>query len=569
MYKMTPSKFSLNAAAALLLICLTGCSEQANYPDMILVNGTVATVDDSDSMAEAVAITGDLISAVGSNQEIRDLAGPSTQVLDLNGRLAIPGFIEGHGHFTGIGYAQTILDLFPQETWEEIVALVSSTAESLGDGEWIVGRGWHQDKWTRPPLDHVEGFPTLRSLSDAAPNNPVLLRHASGHASMANEKALELAGITRDTPDPVGGEILKDEHGNPTGLLRETAQGLVGAVVSEPDEDRDDYLTKLSTLAAEEALRNGITSFHDAGASFGEVDVFKALAASNRLPIRLYVMIRQPNYVLEENLADYRMVNFGNNHLTVRAIKLSIDGALGSRGAWLHEPYSDAPHLTGLNLIPIDSVRRTAELALEHDYQLGIHAIGDRANTEVLDIFEASYASSADKDLRWRVEHAQHLRLDDIPRFGQLGVVASMQAVHCTSDAPWVPDRLGDQRSREGAYVWQKLMQSGAIVTNGTDAPVENVSAIASYYSSVSRMMNNSERFYPDQRMSRLEGLRAYTINNARAAFEENIKGSIEVGKLADITILDRNILEVEESRIPDTRVDYTIVGGEIKFSSQ
>ena len=552
----------------LIALAVASCDSPASSADMVLVNGVVASVDDENRKFEAVAVKGDRILAVGSTQEIRDLAGPGTEVIDLQGRLAIPGFIEGHGHFTGIGTGLTILDARPQSSWAEIVELVRSAAEDAQAGEWITGRGWHQDKWDTAPAEQFEGFPTMRTLSEAAPENPVLLRHASGHASIANAKALEMAGVTKDTPNPVGGEILKDENGNLTGLLRETAQRLVGSVVTQPEtpEEKAAHIERLSLLAGEEALRNGITSFHDAGASFEEIDVFKSLAEQGDLPVRLYVMIRQPNELLEQNLADYRMVDYGDGHLTVRSIKLSIDGALGSRGAWLHEPYSDAPHLTGLNLIPIESVHRTAELALEHDYQLGIHAIGDRANTEVLDIFSDAYQREDTDDLRWRIEHAQHLTLEDIPRFGRLGVIASMQAVHCTSDAPWVPDRLGDKRSSDGAYVWQKLMQSGAVVTNGTDAPVEDVSPIASYFSSVTREMNDGERFYPDQRMSRDEGLRAYTINNAYAAFEEDTKGSIEIGKLADITVLSQDILTVEDDMIPETQVDLTIVGGEIRY---
>jgi predicted amidohydrolase YtcJ len=278
-------------------------------------------------------------------------------------------------------------------------------------------------------------------------------------------------------------------------------------------------------------------------------------------------MIRTTNDDLAANLAASRLVGYGDNRLTVAAVKLSIDGALGSRGAWLLEPYEDAPTLTGLNLIPVDDVKETARLALEHNYQLGVHAIGDRANREVLDIFEEALGSVPDgRERRWRIEHAQHLHPADVPRFGELGVIAAMQGVHCTSDGPWVPDRLGDRRSEEGAYVWQKLMQTGAVVTNGTDAPVEDVDPIASYYATVTRRMNNGELFYPDQRMSRLEALKSYTINNAYAAFEEDLKGTLEVGKLADVVVLSKDILSVAEEEILDTKVDLTIVGGKVVY---
>ena len=278
-------------------------------------------------------------------------------------------------------------------------------------------------------------------------------------------------------------------------------------------------------------------------------------------------MIRASNEQLSENLAQYRTVGYGNNHLTVRTIKLSIDGALGPRGAWLLKPYSDAPHLSGLNLIPIEDVRETARIALRHDFQLAVHAIGDRANREVLDIYEDAFATTPGSDtLRWRIEHAQHLTEADIPRFGRLGVIAAMQANHCTSDASWVPARLGLARSKEGAYVWQKLANTGAIVTNGTDAPVEKINPMASFYAAVSRKLADGSVFYPAERMSREEALRSYTINNAIAAFEEDIKGTLTPGKLADITVLSRDIMTIPEDEILDTVAEMTVVGGKILY---
>jgi predicted amidohydrolase YtcJ len=289
-----------------------------------------------------------------------------------------------------------------------------------------------------------------------------------------------------------------------------------------------------------------------------------------KLGVRLWVMIRASNAALEQNLAKYRMVDYGNGHLTVRAIKHSIDGALGSRGAWLLEPYSDKPDSTGLNTTPVDVIAATAKLALQHDYQLCVHAIGDRANRETLDIFERAFkANPAKRDLRWRVEHAQHLSLADIPRFGRLGVIASMQGIHCTSDAPYVPERLGLKRAEEGAYVWQKLMKSGAVVPNGTDAPVEDVDPIASYYASVSRKTKDGSVFFPDQRMSRMEALKSYTINAAYAGFDDGTRGSLKVGKYADMTVLSKDILTVPEDQIPAARVAYTIVGGKIVYRKE
>jgi predicted amidohydrolase YtcJ len=462
-----------------------------------------------------------------------------------------------------VGQAQLELDLTEVANWDEIVAMVAAAVAEATPGQLILGSGWHQEKWDRRPEPNVDGFPYHAALSAVSPDNPVILSHASGHATYANARAMQLAGITRATRDPAGGEIVRDPAGNPIGAFRETASGLLGparAGATAPDPRR------VALLAQDESFSKGITSFHDAGAGFETVDLWKSMIDDGSLHIRLYSMIRASNESLAANLDAYRTIGYGDDQLTVRAIKVSIDGALGSHGAWLLAPYDDLPSSSGLNTTPVEDVREKARLAMEHGYQLNVHAIGDRANREVLDIFEQAYAAAGPGDYRWRIEHAQHLSEADIPRFAQLGVIASMQGVHATSDGPWVEPKLGAARTEEGAYVWQKLMQSGAIIMNGTDAPVEDVDPIASYYSTVSRRMNNGEVFYPEQRMSRMEALRSYTINSAYGAFEEASKGSLEVGKLADVTVLSQNLLTVEENRIPDTEVLYTIVGGEVRF---
>jgi predicted amidohydrolase YtcJ len=537
---------------------------------LVVTNARIVTVDDAMPEAQAVAVRGDRIVDIGTRDSIQRYVGPGTEVLDAGGRLVIPGFIESHGHFTGVGEAQLVLKLGSAKSWDEIVALVEAAAKTAKPGAWIYGRGWHQEKWTTPPVPNVEGFPTEASLTRVSPNNPVYLTHASGHASFANALALKLSGITRTTKNPEGGEILKDAKGNPTGLLRETGSRLVkrGAGAPEPtaDEQRDrDY--RVLQLASEEALSKGITSFQDAGTSFETIDRMKAAADEGRLGVRLWVMVRAGLEEESQKLAQYRMIDHANGFLTVRAIKRSIDGALGSRGAWLLEPYSDKPDSTGLNTTSVDDIRKTADLAVQHNYQLCVHAIGDRANRETLNIFQEAFKAIPDKkDFRWRVEHAQHLNPADIPRFGALGVIASMQGIHCTSDAPYVLARLGPTRAEEGAYVWQKLMKSGAVITNGTDAPVEDVDPIASYYASVSRKLKDGTVFYPDQRMSRMEALQSYTINGALAAFEENSKGSLKAGKYADMVMLSKDILTVPEDEIPSTQVLYTIVGGKVRY---
>jgi predicted amidohydrolase YtcJ len=555
------------------LTSLAGCASQqpaASPATLVLTNAKVVTVESSPAEARAIAVTNDRIVAIGSDDEIKRHVGTGTQVIDAGGQLVIPGFIESHGHFTGVGEAQLVLKLATARTWDDILAMVENAAKAAKPGQWIYGRGWHQEKWTTPPSPSVEGFPTEGSLSNVSPANPVLLTHASGHASFANALAMKLSGISRTTANPEGGEILKDAKGNPTGLLRETASRLIRRGVGEPaptDEERVARERRVLELAAQEALSKGITSFQDAGTSFETIDRMKAMVDEDKLGVRLWIMVRAGIKIEAQKLAQYRMVDYANGHLTVRAIKRSIDGALGSRGAWLLEPYADKPDSTGLNTTSVDEIRETADLALQHGYQLCVHAIGDRANRETLNIFaEAFKADPEKKDLRWRVEHAQHLHPADIPRFGALGVIASMEGVHCTSDAPYVLARLGPKRAEEGAYVWQKLMKSGAVVTNGTDAPVEDVDPIASYYATVSRKLKDGSVFYPDQRMSRMEALKSYTINGAFAAFEEGSKGSLKPGKYADMVVLSKDIMTIPEDEIPSAQVVYTIVGGKVRY---
>ena len=539
--------------------------------DLVLRGGRIITLDERLPSAQALAARNGAIVALGSDADIARFVGPQTQVIDLAGQTAIPGFIEGHGHFNGIGEGKLNLDLMNTKSWDEIVHMVAMAVERAKPGEWIIGRGWHQEKWTSTPQPNVEGFPLRQSLDKVSPNNPVILTHASGHASFANAKALELSGVTKATANPNGGEILKDKDGNPTGLLRETASGLIrrGAGESRPTpEETEARAVRALELADREVISKGITSFQDAGSSFDLVNRMKRLIDAGRMNVRLWVMIRGGN---AQSLAANRVVGYGNNQLTVRAIKITADGALGSRGAWLLEPYADKADSTGLATTPVEQIRTAAQVALDAGYQVCIHAIGDRANREVLNVYEDTFKKNArnGKELRWRVEHAQHINAADIPRFGQLGVIAAMQGIHCTSDAPWVEPRLGAKRAEEGAYVWQKLMQSGAVVTNGTDAPVEDVDPIPSYYASVTRKAKDGKVFYGNQRMTRMEALKSYTLSNAFAAFEEDIKGSLSLGKLADITVLTKDITTIPDDEILTTKVAYTIIGGRVVFKAQ
>ena len=558
----------------LLVLLAAGAAAQAQNEaaDLVLQNGKIVTLDPARPEATAIAVRRGLVLSLGSPSSIKRHIGPATKVVDLAGRMAIPGFIESHGHFTGLGRAKMQLNLISARNWDEIVALVAEAVRRAKPGEWILGRGWHQEKWDRKPLPDVEGFPVHASLSAVSPQNPVLLTHASGHASIANARAMEMAGVTRSTPNPAGGEILHDRDGNPTGTFRETASGLIGRALAatlakrSPAEVEADKRKEVE-LAVQECLIKGITSFHDAGVPFSTIDLYKQMADEGRLGVRLYVMVGEGNRALAGGLAKYHMVDYADGRLTVRAVKRLIDGALGPRGAWLLEPYLDLPSSTGLNTTPVRDIEETARLALANGFQLCVHAIGDRANRETLDLYERAFkAASAGKDLRWRIEHAQHLDTADIPRFAGLGVIAAMQGIHCTSDAPYVMARLGEKRAAEGAYVWQKLMKTGAIICNGTDSPVEDVDPIASYYASVSRKLKDGSVFYGDERMGRLEALKSYTRNGAYAAFEESKKGSLAPGRLADITVLSKDILAIPEDDIPGTVVVYTIVGGKVLY---
>lgn len=562
------------AGMAAALAAMAACaSEPAIEPaTMVVKNGTIVTMEAATPEVQALAVRGDRIVATGTTAEIEKYVGPATEVVDLGGRTAIPGLIEGHGHFMGLGQSRMVIDLMDVTSWDEIVRLVGEAAAKAQPGEWIRGRGWHQEKWSTVPQPNVEGFPLHDALSKVSPNNPVILEHASGHATYVNAKAMELAGITAATTSPAGGDILTDRSGRPIGVLRETASdlaedALAASIAKRTPEERAADARKVIDAAVQAALEKGVTSFQDAGESFATVDVIKQAAEQGALGIRLWVMVRDTNENIAAKMASYKAVGLANNHLTIAAIKKTIDGAIGSRGAWLLAPYSDMPTSTGLNTSPVEEVRALAGLAAANGVQLGVHAIGDRANREVLDIYDATFkANPSVTDWRWRIEHAQHLAASDIPRFGQLRVIASMQGIHATSDAPYVRARLGEERVAEGGYVWQKLMKSGAIVSNGTDVPVERIDPMPNLHATITRRLKDGTEFFPDERMTRQEALKSYTWNAAYAAKEETLKGSLAVGKLADITVLSKNIMTVPEAEIPATDVVYTIVGGTVAY---
>lgn len=557
-----------------LLFQLLVSNSFAQEETFAIVNANIATMNRETPKAAAVLVKGEKIEAVGSTEEIKALISDDVKVIDLGGKFLMPGFIEGHAHFLMVGEMKMNLDLTKATSWEEIVEQVRVAASKTPPGKWIIGRGWHQAKWDKTPSPNVEGYPTHDLLSEASPNNPVLLTHASGHMDFANAYAMRLAAVEASTKNPKGGEILRSPDGSATGVFREKASSLIqGARYKDEGQSKTvvsqvEYLNRAAELASEECVRKGITSFQDAGMPFAQIEYLKSVV-DRRVKPRLWVMVRDSNQQLMLHLKKTRMVGYANNHLTVRAIKRGIDGALGAHGAWLLQPYEDLPMSRGLNTRSVASVEEAAALAIKHDYQFCVHAIGDRANREVLDIYERQFkANPSEQSRRWRIEHAQHLHPDDIPRFGQLGVIASMQAVHCTSDAIFVPKRLGQRRSKEGAYVWKSLVNSGAIVTNGTDAPVEDVNPIPSFFATVTRQLKPGVTFFPEQCLTRQEALESYTINNAKAAFEEDIKGSIEPGKLADFVVLSKDLLTCKDDEILQTKVLRTIIGGETVYEA-
>lgn len=590
------------SVACLALFC--GCllpsqvaGQETRVADVIMIDAKIYTADQANPTAEAIAWSDDRILAVGTREAIADLAGPDTVWWSAGGRCVTPGWIEGHGHFVGLGESLQMLDLAGAKSWQDVVAQVEAAAAKAPPGQWIVGRGWHQEKWTSPPADAVDGYPRHDALSQVSPQNPVWLTHASGHASFANDYAMKLASIDDKTLDPPGGEILKaidpaTGEARPIGVFRETAASLVQRIYNQSLQ-REDQAAKRERfrasvrLAAEACLAHGITTFQDAGSSVDVADGLTEIADQHDLPIRLWVMIRDSNEQLDRHLKRLRRDDpVASPYLTIRAVKRSIDGALGPHGAWLLQPYSDLSSSIGLNTATVPSVEETARIALRENYQVCVHAIGDRANREVLDLYERVWEESfadlkpstaADwqtwgRTLRWRIEHAQHLSPGDLPRFAQLGVIPAMQGIHCPSDAVYVLQRLGYRRAAEGAYKWRTLIDQGVKIANGTDAPVERLDPIASFYASITRRLptagNNEEApaFFPEEAMTRQEALLSYTLWAAEAAFQEQSKGSLTPGKWADLTVWSQDLMTCPTDRLPATKAVGTIVGGQLKF---
>jgi len=550
------------------------CCEKSEKFDLIIQNGNIYTVDKQNPKVEAVGVKDGKIVAIGASTEIKKYQGEETEVIDLQGKTMTPGLIEGHGHFMGLGYNELRLALLGTTSYEAIVDAVEERVKTAKPGEWITGRGWHQSKWDSLPKDLVKGFQTHHRLSEVSPNNPVYLSHASGHAGFANEKAMEIAGLIGLSKDGIktynieGGEVFVDASGRPTGIFNERAQTLITKHIPErtPETDRQAF-----SLAIKACHENGITGFHDAGIPRETIALYNQMKADGKLNVRMYAMLTGWDKDLLNEWYQKGIMVDDDHIFTIRSVKLNCDGALGSRGAWLLQPYSDMPDHFGHETLPMEFVQETAKKGLEYGFQVCSHAIGDRANREILDRYEMAFNDVPEKakNHRFRIEHAQHLHPEDIPRFAALRVIPAMQAIHMSSDRPWAIDRLGEKRIKEGAYMWQTLLQSGVPIVNGTDVPVEPINPIASFYASVSRKTLKGlpdGGYEPEQKMTRAQALKSYTLDAAYGAFEEHLKGSIEKGKLADFTIYNQDLMTVAENEILNTEVVMTIFDGNIVF---
>jgi hypothetical protein len=527
--------------------------------DLVVTNARIYTSDVNRPVVEALAVRGGRIAFVGSNRGALALAGPHTERLDLSGKTVITGMVDAHAHLLGLGQALRTVDLVGTRSYDEVIVRVVERAKTARAGEWIRGRGWDQNDWADTR------FPTHGALSRAVPNNPVYLTRVDGHAALVNAKALELAQVTAATPDPSGGRFIRDSANNPTGVLVDAAQGIVGRVVPAPSRAE---LREQTLAAIAEANRWGLTGIHDAGVAPDGIAVYEELAKEGRYHLRNYVMVRSSDSVLDAFMQRGPQKALYDGRLWIRAIKLAADGALGSRGAALLEPYSDDPGNTGLITTPPERIKSVAVRALKAGFQVNVHAIGDRANRMVLDQFEAALREVPTADHRFRIEHAQILRYQDIPRFAELDVIPSMQGSHQTSDMYWVPNRLGWARA-QGAYAWRSLLNTGVVIPNGSDFPVEAVNPLISFHSFFTRQ--DADNFppggwMPEQRTTRQEALLSITLWPAYAAFMENESGSLTIGKYADFVVLDRDIMTVAPEEVLGTRVLMTVLGGKTVY---
>lgn len=546
----------------LLPLAKSGSAPAPPTPDLLLLNANVITMAPGQPAAEAIAVSHDRIAWVGTGADARRLYPGATRVLDLHGATVLPGIIDSHTHLVELGKSLLQLNLKDVPSDKEAVERVKRRVATAKPGEWILGWGWDEGKW-------AAHYPDNRALSAVSPNNPVYLVGLHTFAAWANKRALALAGISKNTADPENGKILRDpQTGEPTGILLNRAQKLVESHIPPMTLPQ---VEKAIELAARECGRNGLTSVHEAKVTPIMVDAFRDLIRQDRMPLRVYTMLDGADPQLVATWLQRGPQMDPQHRLTIRAFKLFADGALGSRGAALLEPYSDAPQIRGLMTTPEPTVYDLTRRALQRGFQVCTHAIGDRANRLVLDAYERALREvPTARDPRLRIEHAQVLAPEDIPRFSKLGVIASMQPTHCTSDKAWAEDRLGPQRVK-GAYAWQSVLKTGAHLPLSSDFPGETLNPFYGIYAAITRQDpqgNPPGGWYPEQRLTLAEALRGYTLEGAFAEFEEKDKGSIEAGKLADFTVIDLDPAKVAPKDILNTRVLKTIVGGKVVYDA-
>lgn len=540
----------------------SGCGNgpSPDYADLILIGAEVVTQAESPHPAPptAIAMAGGKIMAVGSDALILETKGPETRIIDLDGATVIPGLVDSHCHLYGLGKSLAQIDLMGTASVQEILEIVKTGAAKFAADAWIEGRGWDQNDWA------AQEYPHRAMLDEIIPGRPVLLRRIDGHAAWANSEALRRAHITRDTPDPEGGEIMRDDQGEATGILVDNAVDLVVEIMPEvgPEETR-----RRIRLAIEHCVAHGLTGVHEAGVKWERAQVYRAMAAAGELDLRVYAMYDDYPATLEKAFAEGPVFT-REGMLTIRAIKLYADGALGSRGALLLEDYEDRPGHRGLPVTPEEHMREIMDKGGRAGFQICTHAIGDGANRLVLDLCEEVLGNLELEDARWRVEHAQILDPKDIPRFGQLGVIAAMQPVHCTSDMDWADERLGEDRLA-GCYAWRSLLDSGAHLCYGTDFPVEKVDPLAGLYSAITRTYPDGTPiggWQPQEAVDAATALELYTAGGAWAAFQEKETGRLAASYQADLTILEGNPVTCKPADLLKMKVLMTIVNGQVVF---
>ncbi len=555
----------LSIVLSVLLVSFVPLQSTVTPADLVFKNGNVYTADNKTPQAEAIAVKADRIVFVGTNAEAQKFVGPNTRVVDLKGNTVLPGFSDSHQHLAGVGHREMTLNLEGSTSLEDFLAKVKTRVDQAKPGEWITGRGWIETHW-KPPV-----FPTRSDLDKVAPNNPLILTRADGHASVVNSAALNLAGIDKSTANPFGGEISKDKKsGEPNGMLIDAAQGLVRRrvpPVSAADAER------AVVLGVKRNIELGWTQVQDAGGSYNDVEIFKKLYAAGTIKLRIYKAVHGPGPNATRLLNEGATIGAYGNRFTFRTIKVVSDGALGSRGAALHEPYSDAPDTSGFLTVKPEELRPMLGEALRKGIQVQTHAIGDRANSFILDEYQAAFSAEPPDQRkvgapRWRVEHAQLVNPEDIPRFSKLRVIPSMQPSHAIGDLFFAPSRVGVKRLA-GSYAWQSFIKLGLPVAGGSDAPVERGEPMIEFYAAVARKDQkgfSGEGWHPEQAVTREQALKMFTLWPAYAAFEEELRGTIEVGKLADLTILSADIMKIPEAEILKTRCVMTVINGEIVF---